>query len=177
MEILELIRQPWYIAGPLVGLTVPALLILGNKSFGIWYFTTHLCDVYSKYFFTYDWKKEIWNMFFVLGILIGGVIAFSFLSNPDPIIIDPNLRTELASYGITNIDGMLPEQIFSWENVLTLKGYWIGWFFLIGSPGVVPVVTQFQVWLIYNGPHLLWTCCFFIGLIMANFILPFILSL
>jgi hypothetical protein len=50
---------------------------------------------------------------FVLGILIGGVIAFSFLSNPDPIIIDPNLRTELASYGITNIDGMLPEQIFS----------------------------------------------------------------
>jgi hypothetical protein len=50
-------------------------------------------------------------MFFVLGILIGGVIAFSFLSNPDP-IIDPNLRTELASYGITNIDGMLPEQIF-----------------------------------------------------------------
>ena len=37
MEILELIRQPWpwYIAGPLVGLTVPALLILGNKSFGI----------------------------------------------------------------------------------------------------------------------------------------------
>jgi hypothetical protein len=55
-------------------------------------------------------------------ILIGGVIAFSFLSNPDP-IIDPNLRTELASYGITNIDGMLPEQIFSWENVLTLKGF------------------------------------------------------
>jgi hypothetical protein len=53
MEILELIRQPWpwYIAGPLVGLTVPALLILGNKSFGIWYFTTHLCDVYASIFF------------------------------------------------------------------------------------------------------------------------------
>jgi hypothetical protein len=32
MEIIELIKQPcWYIAGPLVGLTVPALLILGNK--------------------------------------------------------------------------------------------------------------------------------------------------
>jgi hypothetical protein len=48
MEILELIRQPWpwYIAGPLVGLTVPALLILGNKS---WYkgILRHLCDVYT----------------------------------------------------------------------------------------------------------------------------------
>jgi hypothetical protein len=29
---------------------------------------------------------------FVLGILIGGVIAFSFLSNPDPIIIDLTLE-------------------------------------------------------------------------------------
>ncbi|MDR3715655.1 MAG: YeeE/YedE thiosulfate transporter family protein [Puia sp.] len=26
---------PWYIAGPLIGLMVPALLIMGNKSFGI----------------------------------------------------------------------------------------------------------------------------------------------
>ncbi|MDO5616391.1 MAG: YeeE/YedE family protein, partial [Cruoricaptor ignavus] len=32
--MLEFIRQPWawYIAGPLIGLTVPLLLILGNKS-------------------------------------------------------------------------------------------------------------------------------------------------
>jgi uncharacterized membrane protein YedE/YeeE len=45
MEILELIRQPWpwYIAGPLVGLTVPALLILGNKSFGISGTLRHTC--------------------------------------------------------------------------------------------------------------------------------------
>jgi hypothetical protein len=57
--------------------------------------------------------KKKYGICFRTRILIGGVIAFSFLSNPDPIIIDPNLRTELASYGITNIDGMLPEQIFS----------------------------------------------------------------
>jgi hypothetical protein len=57
MEILELIRQPWpwYIAGPLVGLTVPALLILGNKS---WYNGTlrHTCAMCmsASLFFTYD---------------------------------------------------------------------------------------------------------------------------
>ena len=35
--MLELILKPWpwYVAGPLIGLIVPALLILGNKSFGI----------------------------------------------------------------------------------------------------------------------------------------------
>ncbi len=26
---------PWYIAGPLIGLTIPVLLLLGNRSFGI----------------------------------------------------------------------------------------------------------------------------------------------
>lgn len=26
---------PWYLAGPLIGLIVPTLLLLGNKNFGI----------------------------------------------------------------------------------------------------------------------------------------------
>ena len=45
MEIIEFIPQPWpwYIAGPLVGLTVPALLILGNKNFGISANLRHAC--------------------------------------------------------------------------------------------------------------------------------------
>jgi hypothetical protein len=35
--MLEVVKQPWpqYVARPLIGLTVPALLILGNISFGI----------------------------------------------------------------------------------------------------------------------------------------------
>ena len=128
MEIIEFIKQPWawYIAGPLVGLTVPALLILGNKNFGISANLRHACAAClpaNVSFFKYDWKKEIWNMFFVVGILIGGVIAFNFLSNPNPIIINDDLRAELATYGITDIKGMLPVEIFSWENLFTLKGF------------------------------------------------------
>lgn len=34
---------PWYIAGPLIGLMVPALLLLGNKPFGISSNFRHLC--------------------------------------------------------------------------------------------------------------------------------------
>ena len=128
MEIIEFIKQPWawYVAGPLVGLTVPLLLILGNKNFGISANLRHVCAVCfpaNITFFKYDWKKEIWNMFFVVGILIGGMVTFSLLSNPNPIVVNANFRTELAKYGITNINGMLPSEIFSWQNLFTLKGF------------------------------------------------------
>lgn len=37
MTILEWLRHPWpwYVAGPLIGLTVPVLLIMGNKTLGV----------------------------------------------------------------------------------------------------------------------------------------------
>ena len=43
--MLELIKQPWpwYVAGVLIGLTVPALLLIGNKSFGISSSLRHIC--------------------------------------------------------------------------------------------------------------------------------------
>ena len=186
MEILEIIKQPWpwYIAGPLVGLTGPALLLIGNKSFGISGSLRHTCAIFvpaNIAFFKYDWKKEIWNMFFVFGILIGGVIAFQFLSNPDPILIDENLKAELTTYGITDIYGMLPEQLFSWGNLFTLKGFFmmvIGGFFIgfgsryaggCTSGHAISGMSNLQI------PSLKAVIGFFVGgLIMAHFILPLI---
>jgi hypothetical protein len=151
MEILEFIRQPWpWYIGPLSwtyssGIINPWEQILWYK----WYFTTRLRNVYASRLFLPTIGKRNMEYVFCIGILIGG-IAFSFLSNPDPIIIDASLRTELATYGITNINGMLPEQIFSWENLFTLKGFImivIGGF-LIGFGSryaeVVLVVTHFR---------------------------------
>jgi hypothetical protein len=81
MEILEFIRQPWpwYIAGPLVGLTVPALLILGNKSFGIsgTYDTLAQCVCLRKDSFYLRLERNM-EYVFCIGILIGGIVAFSF---------------------------------------------------------------------------------------------------
>lgn len=189
MEIIEFIRQPWpwYIAGPLVGLTVPALLILGNKHFGISANLRHVCAAClpaNIAFFKYDWKKEIWNLFFVVGILLGGVISALYLDNPNPIAIDDALRAELSTYGITHIDGMLPEELFSWTTLLTLKGFLIMGLggFLIGfgsryaggctSGHAISGLSNLQL------PSLIATGCFFIGgLIVANFILPYILKL
>jgi uncharacterized membrane protein YedE/YeeE len=75
MNLIELIKQPWpwYVAGPLVGLTVPVLLLIGNKTFGISSSLRHVCAACLPAnipFFSYDWKKEIWNLFFCCRYLI-----------------------------------------------------------------------------------------------------------
>jgi hypothetical protein len=64
---------PWYIAGPLIGLMVPALLLLGNKPFGISSNFRHVCAAVAPCgldFFSYDWKRVgVWNLMFCLASL------------------------------------------------------------------------------------------------------------
>ena len=89
MNLFELLRNPWpwYVAGPLIGLTVPALLLIGNKTFGISSSLRHICAACLPTkipYFSYDWKKEAWNLFFVGGIMLGGFIAAWLLQNPNP---------------------------------------------------------------------------------------------
>ena len=135
MELIELIRKPWpwYVAGPLIGLTVPVLLILGNKSFGISSSLRHICAAIipaNISFFKYNWKKEVWNLFFVAGITIGGFIATYWLANPDTIVISQATQTSLAGLGITDFGGLMPNDIFSVSNIFTLKGLI---FFVLGG--------------------------------------------
>src|SRR5207253_9725042 len=138
-SLLEFLKHPWawYVAGPLIGLTVPALLILGNKTLGISSSLRHVCAmcIPAKIpFFSYDWKKETWNLFFVAGILLGAVIVASFFSNPNPVDINPKLVAELKGYGITEQQSLLPEQLFSWQQLFTVKGLFFMVFggFLVG---------------------------------------------
>ena len=134
-QFIEWISQPWpwYVAGPMIGLTVPALLIVGNKTFGISSSLRHVCAACVPAgipFFTYDWKKEIWNLLFVLGTAIGGFIAMNFLANPDTIVISEATQGDLTALGITNFSDLMPSDIFNWDNVLTGKGLL---FFVIGG--------------------------------------------
>ena len=113
--MLQVVQQPWpwYVAGALIGLIVPALLLLGNKHFGISANLRHACAACFPAgikFFQYDWKKEMWNFFFVGGILAGAVIASQLLSNPDPVVVHPALVKELAGYGITDHSTLLPKE-------------------------------------------------------------------
>lgn len=186
--IPELIKQPWpwYVAGPLIGLTVPALLILGNKHFGISANLRHVCASCfpaNISFFKYDYKKEVWNLFFACGIFLGGVLTTYLLANPNPIVVHPDLATELAGYGIDDFSEMVPAQLCSWENLFTVRGFvmMIGGGFLVGfgsryaggctSGHSIMGLSTLQ-W-----PSLVATICFMAGgFLMANFILPFILG-
>lgn len=187
--MLDLLTKPWpwYIAGPLIGLTVPALLIMGNKSFGISSSLRHVCAACMPAgipFFQYNWKKEAWNLFFVFGIFIGGFIAGHYLVNPDNIEISPALAAELAGYGITDFSNLVPVDIANWDTLFTLKGFilMVAGGLMVGfgtryaggctSGHAIMGLSNLQV------PSLIATICFMIGgFVMANFILPHILSL
>jgi len=187
--MIEFIKHPWpwYVAGPLIGLTVPLLLILGNKSFGISSSLRHICAACLPAnipFFKYDWKKEVWNLFFVTGIFLGGVVAIHFIPNPDPIVINPDLAEELGSYGITNYSNLVPIDIMNWETLFTLKGFMlmvIGGFFVgFGTRYAGGCTSGHAIMGLSNlqWPSLVATISFMVGgFIMANLILPIILSL
>ena len=187
--MLEALRQPWpwYVAGGLIGLIVPALLLLGNKHFGISSNLRHVCAACFPAgikFFQYDWKREIWNFFFVAGILVGAIIASQLLANPEPVVIHPKLAQELAGYGITDNTSMMPKQLFSFASLFTLRGLvmLVGGGFLVGfgtryaggctSGHSIMGLSNLQ------GASLVATVMFMAGgFLMANLILPFILRL
>lgn len=178
---------PWYVAGALIGLIVPALLLLGNKHFGISANLRHACAACFPAgikFFRYDWKKEIWNFFFVGGILAGAVIAVKLLPAPGPVALNPALAKELAGYGITDHSTLLPRELFSPGSLFTLRGLIMltGGGFLVGfgaryaggctSGHSIMGLSDLQ-W-----PSLVATVMFLAGgFIMANLVLPFILQL
>jgi len=189
MSLLDWIKQPWpwYVAGPLIGLMVPLLLLTGNKAFGISSSLRHICAAclpMNISFFKYDWKKELWNLFFVAGILAGAFIAARLLSNHQPVQLQAALAAQLQQYGINHYQGLLPEQLFNWPALATMRGFvlMVVGGFLVGfgtryaggctSGHSIMGLSTLQ-W-----PSLLATICFMAGgFIVSNLVLPFILSL
>ena len=86
---------PWYISGPLIGLTVPLLLVAVGKPFGISSSFRHLCSICAprttaiEYLRENDWRGESWNLFFVIGIVGGSFVGMRLLSSqPLPLLPD-----------------------------------------------------------------------------------------
>ncbi len=127
-NLLELLARPWpwWVAGPLIGLMVPTLLLLGNRAFGVSSTLRHACAAVapcSLPHLTYDWKKEGgWNLAFVAGIGLGAFLATTFIPNPDPVALSPATRAALHELGLRDLSGLVPREAFSWSALFTLRG-------------------------------------------------------
>lgn len=124
---LESLRQtwPWYVAGPIIGLFVPVLLIAGDKRLGISGNLRHLCAaVLPKRmdFLRYDWwGTGAWNLAFLLGVVLGGWVGVELLGTRD-IAIAAETKAALGALGLSDFSGLAPRELISWEALGTWKG-------------------------------------------------------
>ena len=78
---------PWYVTGPLIGLTVPLLLLLAGKQLGISSSLEHVaCAMLPKnkqpaFYQKKDWRINNWNLVLVFGVVVGAFIGNYWLSN------------------------------------------------------------------------------------------------
>jgi uncharacterized membrane protein YedE/YeeE len=186
---MDFLRQPWpwYVAGPLIGLTVPALLLLGNKSLGVSSTLRQIsaaCIPAGLPLLQYNWKKESWNLLFVAGMVIGGFLGGIVFANPDPIVLSGSTIQYFHTKDLSDISGLMPSKLFSWKALTTLKGILmiiVGGFMVGFGTRYAKGCTSGHGILGLSAlqwPSLLATASFFTGgILFSKFILPYILSL
>jgi len=189
-QIIEFISQPWpwYVAGPIMAFVMFSLILFGNN-FGISANLRTMCTVMGAgrkvAFFNFNWKDQIWNLVFVLGLILGGFIASYFLTSSNDLNVSPATIAELNALGLDTSAGgsnLVPESLFNWQALGTMKGLvlLVGGGFLIGfgarygggctSGHAISGLSELQV------PSLIAVIGFFIGgLLVTNFLLPFLL--
>jgi len=176
---------PWYVAGPLITMTMLMLLWVG-KRFGVSSNLRTICAIGGagalSDFFKFDWRSQTWNLLFVAGSIIGGYVASAHLSSSNSIIIAADTTRALEGLGFENMnEAYLPDEIFGLKSGLSGKGVFI---LLIGgllvgfgaryaggctSGHAISGLSQLQV------PSLIAVVGFFIGgLIMVYGIMPII---
>lgn len=188
--MLELLRQPWpwYVVGPMIAFVMLSLNYFG-KSFGISSNLRTFCAIGGagkiNDFFKMDWKKQQWNLLFVVGTVLGGYFTDLLLVEKHDIALSSKLTHELEGYGIiTAGKSLLPHSLFSWEALWSIRGMimLIGGGILVGfgtryaggctSGHAITGLSDLQL------PSLYAVIGFFIGgLIMTYFLLPTILNL
>lgn len=113
---------PWYIGGAIVALVMIALIFLG-RSFGFSSNFRNICSVLgagkSCSFFAFDWRKQKWNLLFLIGAMIGGFISANYLSDNQVPEISQETVTQLNALGFESAgNAYSPTEIF---NQLSIK--------------------------------------------------------
>ncbi|MEL6358741.1 MAG: YeeE/YedE thiosulfate transporter family protein, partial [Bacteroidota bacterium] len=177
----------WFVSGTLIALVMFSLLYAG-KEFGVSSNMRTMCSIagagkFSDYF-RFDWKSQQWNLLFIAGAVIGGLIGVTLLANPDPVQISASTEAYLSSLGIAAPSsgeqggGYVPQELFGLDRLsltdfglLALGGFLIGfgtrWAGGCTSGHAISGLSNLQL------PSLIAVIGFFIGgLLMTWLILP-----
>jgi len=123
--MLEFLKQPWpwYISGISIAAVMVVLLYFG-KSFGFSSNLKTLCTIAGAgkkvSFFDFEWKTQKWNLLFLIGSILGGIISANLLKSDAPLQLSPATINDLSAVGV-HFDGQLnPEQLYG-MHALSIK--------------------------------------------------------
>ena len=116
---------PWYIGGPIIGILYLVLHIFGRR-FGISSTLRTTCSMLGagkiSSFFDYDWRKDSWNLFFILGSAVGAFITVNFLTTDTGVIISDSSKEALNAVGITSYTkSLVPIELYSFTDLSITK--------------------------------------------------------
>ncbi|MEL6134186.1 MAG: YeeE/YedE thiosulfate transporter family protein [Bacteroidota bacterium] len=189
MKFIDWITQPWpwWLGGIMITLIMGALLFM-NKTFGVSSTFRTLCAAagagrYTN-FFQFNWREQIWNIVFIVGALIGGVISETLLANPADLDLSAATVQDLTALGIdVDTQYLAPVSLFNWGSLLHFEGFFfiIVGGFLVGfgaryaggctSGHAISGLSNLQL------PSLVAVIGFFIGgLVMTYLIYPLVLG-
>ena len=125
--MLELLKQPWpwYISGAAIAFIMVLLLFFG-KSFGVSANLRTMCTIAGAgkkvKFFDFDWRTQKWNLLFLFGSVLGGVVASTLLQNDEPLKLSAATIEDLKGLGIAFDGGLNPSQLFGADVFTSPKG-------------------------------------------------------
>lgn len=183
---IEFISQPWHwaVSGAAIAGIVFLMTWMG-QSFGVSTAYKNFCTLLGagkRYsFFNTDIKDEYWRIVFVIGAIVGGFIASTWLDSPGPVAISEATLEHLQQdwgFAYPQGNGFLPVDIFNLGNLKgiilsIIGGFLVGFGARYGdgctSGHAISGLSHLQL------PSFLTVIGFFIGgLIMTWLIMPFI---
>jgi len=116
---------PWYVAGPIIGSTVPLIYLYAGRKWGI---SSTFRDVCAATFprnleyFRYSWRSRGgWRLAMALGLIAGGAVAGA--TRAGDVAISAATRADLAALGVSDFTGLVPAEIFTWDALATVPGF------------------------------------------------------
>jgi len=125
--MLDLLRQPWpwWTSGAAIAFIMVLLLYFG-KYFGVSSNLRTICTIAGAgkrvEFFNFNWKAQRWNLLFVLGAVLGGVISSTWLKNDQPLQLSSATVEDLNAIGVSFDGNLNPAQLFGATAIGSVKG-------------------------------------------------------